>query len=190
MTSITRLHRHVLGLTVPPPTPGPAVLEGLEEVVLHPPARTVLRAQLHVPGVLRGGLLFGRSEGTTVHVLYAAPQGYRGWLPSASPLAFDPRYALGWADALAVASSTPPEWVGSWLMYPDSGRGLPEQDLRWFRRGQRAGILDEQTVLLSVGWQDGAMALTGYRLLGSEITSVPVERGGQAYTGPEEREEP
>ncbi|SMB81092.1 hypothetical protein [Deinococcus hopiensis] len=184
MMTITRLHRYVLGLTVPPSRPHPEEVESLEEIVLHSPARSVLRAQLSAPGVLRGGLLFGHIEGSRLHVLYAAPQGYRGWPSLTSPLAIDPRYALGWADALTAISSRSLEWVGSWLMYPDSERDVPEQDLRWLRWGQRAGILDDQTVLLCVGWQDGAMVSTGYRLLDSEVTCLRVE-GGNKHAHPE-----
>lgn len=169
----SRVHQRLLGLPAGPVAP---VTEWSvpERVQVHREARASLLTQLTSAGRWRGGLLFGWCEGEALQIRSAAPQGYAWWLSCQSPLDADPRYAVGWADALAAAGGPPVDWVGSWIIAPDNQVAGLEPDLTWLRAGQRTALFDDLHVLLSVGRREERLSAAAYRWLGDEVEPLDV----------------
>ncbi|WP_216325661.1 hypothetical protein [Deinococcus aestuarii] len=171
---MSRVHARFLGLLAQPVSP-PVNSPLTRSVHVHQRARATLQAQLAASGRWRGGLLFGHAEDDVLHVHFAAPQGYAWWPTCQTPLQVDPHYALGWADALAAASEQPVDWVGSWIMYPDSQLGGIEADLVWLHAGRTTALVDDLHLLMSVGWSDGRLSATAYRPMDGELETLEVE---------------
>lgn len=127
-------------------------------------AKAFLTAQLYNSGAYRGGPLFGfRSEGDLA-IQFAAPAAYACGDPSLrrQPLVLDERYVLGWSDCLETVYEGELDWVGQWLVSPDSQEAALEQDVRWLRAGLGNDLFDEEHLLVTVGWAQGVLSARVY----------------------------
>lgn len=147
--------------------------EAITRVLVGAAATTLLRAELRGGGRWRGGLLHGYASAGVLRVMYASRNGYGSLEAVASPLDFDPRYALGWSDALAVSVGGEVDWVGSWVMAPNDQLSVAQDDLSWWSRGRRVGLFTDRHVLLSVGLRDER--LTGVAYLAEADQVLPIE---------------
>lgn len=174
----TRLHHYLLG---PPDRPVPHQERGtLEEIHLLPPAQSFLTSLLSDPTPQRAGLLFGQFSGSILK-LHQAATGHRGlMIDPASPLHLDPRYAVGWADS--AASLAPDlEWVGLWLVH--GHRTLPDRlgSEEYLFAAYEKGLVDDDSVLMIAGWQDGRLSAEALQLavegiVRFEVTMASIEK--------------
>ena len=121
----------------------------------------------------RSGLLFGYVRDEVLHLRYAAPGGHAHWRNPAAPFMVDSRYALGWADALAVAAPHPVDWVGSWIVTADRQQTDLTSALSWLRN-RTDGLFDDRCILLTVGLVDHRLDAVAYRLVDEEVETVEV----------------
>ncbi|WP_146009629.1 hypothetical protein [Deinococcus planocerae] len=148
--------------------PGPVAptpeREGLGSVLVLPGVSQLLRRQLTSPARARGGLLFGYQDVDTLHVFLASTAGSPGWYDRTrrEVLAVDPRFALGWSEALFGLWGGRVDWVGNWVAHKDGQIRSEERDHRWFRRGQKLGLFDDRGVLLIPGWHEGVFECRAY----------------------------
>lgn len=151
--------------------------EAITRVVVGAAAATLLRAELRGGGRWRGGLLHGHASAGVLRVMYASRNRYVGFETSPSPLDFDPRYALGWSDALAASVGGEVDWVGSWVMDPDNQLSVVQDDLSWWSRGKRVGLFTDRHVLLSIGLRDERLTGVAYLAEGDQVLPLEVEFG-------------
>ena len=159
---LTRVHQRSLGLTPPRPT---QVTSLPKRIQFTPGVRKAIIDELYVTGCARGGPLFGHAlEDGVITVVAAPPSGYRVLDPALAgdPLACDARYLLGYVDALNVASDVRIDWVGTWVMSPNSMLGSLEDDLAWLRRGRETDLVSATHCLCVLGWEDGILSARAY----------------------------
>ncbi|MFW8627387.1 hypothetical protein [Deinococcus sp. ME38] len=146
--------------------------DGLEQVVLGTDATRLLRRAAQERGAPRSGLLFGRAVASTLEVT-AAMMDRPPTLPLGEPLALDPAFLLGASEALLLTSSGLVDWCGMWIVEPDS-EWMPEVwERRWFRQAFRQGLVNDQRLLLQVGFDGGL--LVGQALIGDAMgAAVPL----------------
>lgn len=167
---LSRLHRRFLGYGAPI-----ADLEGVPPVrvvSIGADARDPLDEALGLGGP-RGGLLFGRREGDTLHVTHAAPGGYPPFISNRDPLGFDGRYALGWVDALR--STGPVDWIGVWVVHGHRRAERPHHDHVVWAQARARALVDAHHVLVVVeraGLEVGLRAYGG-DTLGLEVVGPP-----------------
>ena len=137
---LTRVHQRSLGLTPPRPT---HVTMLPKRVQFTPSARTMILDELYATGCARGGPLFGHTLDGVITVVAAPPSGYRllDLALASDPLACDARYLLGYVDALNVTSDVRIDWIGTWVMSPNSMLGSLAHDLAWLRRGRETDLV-------------------------------------------------
>lgn len=175
--NISRAHKRFLGLTGEEMPRQEEELVSVGRVEVTPPAVTFLQEQLQATGRHRGGALLGYRWKGVIVVLHATSSGYSGWYEQDdNPLHLDGRYLLGWVDGLRkhLEASTPVDWVGNWISYPDSLLGTRlEEDLEWINEASRTRLVDDEHCLLIVGLEDGELASRAYTVRlpeGSPIT--------------------
>ena len=151
--------------------------DNIERVVLSGLVVKFLQRQLGLPGKARGGLLFGHHFEDTLHVLLAGTAGLPWWYrgdEERSVLDVDPRFTLGWSEAVQVVLQGHADWCGNWLVQPDEQLGNAARDARWFRRGLKLGIFDDRNILLVAGYDEGQFSARAY-LLGAPDEAYEVE---------------
>lgn len=160
MRDLTRSQQRFLGLPGTRRSRSDHQAQPVEHVTLSFQVKGFLTAQLYASGTYQGGPLFGFYSQGDLAVQYAAPAGYACGDPELRerPLALDERYVLGWSDCLEAVSPGKLEWVGHWLMYPDRQLTALEQDLAWLSAGLETDLFNEEHVLLTVGWERGALS--------------------------------
>ena len=148
------------------------VLPYFESVELGSGVIPFLKAQIKSPSRVRGGLLFGYSEADVLHVLLAGTAGVSSWYGPGerTVLDIDPRFALGWGEALLSVAGTRLDWVGNWVTHPNGQLKTPERNIRRFRSGFRSGLIDDRSILLVVGYMDGMLR---FRAINRGADGVP-----------------
>jgi hypothetical protein len=163
---LTRVHQRYLSLTQPRPS-----LARSDEVTILPKrlhftsgVRKVILDELYATGSLRGGPLFGHTLDSVITVVAAPPSGYRVLDPMlfTDPLLCDARYLLGYIDALNHTSDVRIDWVGTWVMSPNSVLGSLENELAWLRRGRETDLVSARHCLCALGWEDGTLSARAY----------------------------
>jgi len=144
-----------------------------DRVELGKDASTFLYRQTSSPARVRGGLLFGYSEDDVLHVLLAGTAGISNWYGPGkrTVLDIDPRFALGWGEALLSMAGTRLDWVGNWVTHPDNQLKTPQRDVRRFRSGFRSGLIDDRSILLVVGYADG---IVRFRAINRRADGIPM----------------
>ncbi|WP_456833320.1 hypothetical protein [Deinococcus sp. UYEF24] len=179
MSKITRVHQRYLGLIPPRPTRSANLIGPPHQLSFGTQVQEMIVEQLHASGTVRGGPLFGHTLAGVVTVVAAPLGGYRVLDPALAtdPLAFDPRYVLGWVDSLNYTSEIKIDWVGNWVMWPNSALGSLEDDLAWIRRGRETDLINTKHCLCTFGWDGdilGARAYTAGCTL-EEVTVLPTD---------------
>ncbi|GHF58546.1 hypothetical protein GCM10017781_38540 [Deinococcus metalli] len=125
-----------------------------------------LHQQLLSPTRIRGGLLFGYQEQHTLHVLLASTAGAPTWYPDTprDVLQIDPRFTVGWSEALATLWPGRVDWIGNWIIHPDSQSAAAKHDHRLVRQGHTLGVLDDRSILLIPSWNEGVLEFRSYTL--------------------------
>lgn len=167
----TRVHQRALGLVGPRPTaqaPSPTRLIFPSEV------RQMITDQLYVTGQYRGGPLLGYRSGTDLTVVAAPLGGYRTLSPvlATDPLRYDEHYLLGWIDSLRHTSPHQIDWVGTWVMWPNSLLGSMEDELAWLQRGLETDLINNHNCLCTLGWLDGTLSAKVYT---QDLFGGPIE---------------
>lgn len=171
---MTRLHDLVYGPLPSRSSTADQRDSSVQELVIHGPAARTLLAQLRCTGRWRSGLLFGTLSEGALSIDYVSPATAPGKRTTDdSPLAFDPDYALGWADALTTTHDGQIDWQGMWLMAPHSELQDALEQLRWVHQARQQGLLTEDMALLCVGWQEGRLRGNAY-IQRDEPTGIPV----------------
>lgn len=155
----TRVHQRFLDLAGPrQPRPDAAVILP-KHLVFTPETRQEILTQLYATGRLRGGPLFGHTQNGEATIVAAPISGYRLLDPllATDPLRCDERYLLGWSDALNHTSSIEIDWLGSWVMWPNSLAGPMEDELALLRRGHHVDLFNIDHFLCTFGWYDGGL---------------------------------
>lgn len=162
--NLSRAQQRFLGLTTPLRTRSDEEAQPTEHVTFTQRAQDHLRRHLYASGAYRGGPLFGFRSGGDLAVQFIAPSGYTCGDPDLQrqPLRLDERYVLGWSDCLCAQFDGKLDWVGNWLMYPDSQLASVESDVAWLREGLETDLFNEAHVLLCVGWEGGVMNARAY----------------------------
>jgi len=121
-------------------------------------------AQLASPSRVRGGLLFGFVERDVLKVMFASTAGASVWYkPGArTVIDIDPRFALGWSEAVQTIHGTRFDWVGNWVSHADGQLRSQDRDLRRFKGAFRSGIADDEYLLLVVGYANGELKCRMY----------------------------
>jgi hypothetical protein len=160
----SRAQQRFLGLYGPLRSRADAESASIVSLLFTPPVRRVLQAQLYATGQLRGGPLFGSFLDGEATVVAAPLSGYLSLVPSlrGDPLHCDERYVLGWSDAVRFCFGEQVDWVGQWMMTPDSQLGLPETHLPWIRQGMKTDLVNGDRVLCCVGWSEGQLGAAAY----------------------------
>ena len=161
---LTRVHQRYLGLTQPRHTRPVEVTILPKRLQFTPGARKVILDELYATGCARGGPLFGHVMDGVITVVAAPPSGYRVLDPvlATDPLSCDARYLLGWIDSLNFTSDVKIDWVGTWVMSPNSVLGSLEDELAWLRRGRETDLVSARHCLCALGWQDGTLSARAY----------------------------
>jgi len=122
--------------------------------------RGFFRQALEAGGSHRGGALFGRLYNGLITVKYAMPSGYICWPQPGqdSPLMLDRRYMLGLTDAFQASSPEPIDWVGNWLIFPNSELPAQSEAVAWFDQAALTKLVDAEHCLLMVGWSESRLA--------------------------------
>ena len=109
-------------------------------------------------------MLFGYSEDEVLHVLLASTAGLSSWYEADARVALniDPRFALGWGEALRGLFGSRLDWIGNWVIHPDAQLKSSKRDLRRFRGGFESGLIDDRSILLVVGYMDGTLRTRAY----------------------------
>lgn len=163
MRDLSRAQQRFLGL-VGPRTRQDDQAQPLTHVTLSFQSRVFLTRQLYASGAYRGGPLFGfRSQGI-LSVQFVAPGGYPCGDPKLrqQPLALDERYVLGWSDCLGAVYEGKLDWVGNWVISPDSQVAGVEADYGWLAEGLETDLFNEEHILLTVGWDRGTLIAHTY----------------------------
>jgi len=122
-----------------------------------------LLAYLYSPNAIRSGPLFGRRQ-AGVRVITAAGRGVPpGLVQEGSTDLFSlcALYVLGWSDALTEGQSDI-DWVGHWLIAADSLLGSYDEHLSWLHEAERAVLLDDNTFLLTLGYEGEGVRHRGW----------------------------
>ncbi|WP_407571608.1 hypothetical protein [Deinococcus altitudinis] len=177
LSKTTRVHQRYLGLITPSHTRSNNSSSLPHQLHFGKQVQETIEDQLHASGTVRGGPLFGHTVSGVVTVVAAPLGGYRVLDPALAtdPLTFDPRYVLGWVDALNYTSETKIDWVGNWVMWPNSVLGSLVDDLAWIRRGRETDLISTRHCLCAFGWDGdilGARAYTAGCTL-EEVTVLP-----------------
>jgi hypothetical protein len=161
---LTRVHQRYLGLTPPRQTHPDAVTILPKRLQFTPAVRTVILDELYATGCARGGPLFGHALDGVITVVAAPPSGYRVLNPAlvTDPLLCDARYLLGYVDALNHTSDVRIDWVGTWVMLPNSVLGSLENELAWLRQGRETDLVSARHCLCALGWEDGTLSARAY----------------------------
>lgn len=168
---MSRVHERVLGISHHSPDGDEGTFS--RRIHIHGSARSSLDLHLRGNGIWRSGLLFGHVRDEVLHLKYAGPGGHARWRNQAAPFEMDVRYALGWADALAVASPYPVDWVGSWIVTADRQQTDLIDALSWLRN-RTDGLFDDRCILLTVGLVDHRLDAVAYRLVDEDVEMVDV----------------
>lgn len=162
---LTRVHQRYLGLTPPRPIlPDDEVPILPKRVHFTPGVRKVILEELYATGCARGGPLFGHTLDGVITVVAAPQSGYRVLDPALAtdPLSCEARYLLGWIDSLNFASAVKIDWVGTWVMSPNSVLGSPERELALLRRARETDLVSARHCLCALGWEDGTLSARTY----------------------------
>lgn len=164
----TRLHRLVLGATTLPPVQDVV----FEQIQILAPAMNTLNIHLNNSGTWRTGQLYGRVTDDYLVITHAAIGGYPLWRPQ--PLTGTVPYQLGYLDGLRACGHTDIDWVGHWVMRPDSRLPTQTDSTNWWRYGAPRGLFSAERILLSVGLLDDRLAAEGYHEIDGRMETLPV----------------
>lgn len=173
---MSRVHLRHLGPPVTPPGAG-LPLPGLlpyNAVQFGAAAHLEVRRQMTAWGQWRGGLAFGHCADDVLRIEYIAPGGYPWW--ATDLLEGDPRYALGWADALRSAHPAV-DWVGSWLLAPNNALPSYTRCEHLLRAGHRTALFDADHPLIAFGLLDQTRHARVYRLVDDAVEVYDAELG-------------
>ncbi|BDP42583.1 hypothetical protein DAETH_25520 [Deinococcus aetherius] len=136
--------------------------DSLEQVVLAAPVAQFLLRQAQLRSETRSGLLFGRLQQGTLTLTLATAARWPGL--TSDPFHVERAYLLGASDAVGFAFGGQVDWWGLWITGADGQAGPTRRVLRWYERAVRRGLIDDRTVLVVAGFQDGLLStrtLTG-----------------------------
>ena len=160
----TRVHQRFLDRTGSPQLRPDDAVPLPTRLVFTPEARQAIVTQLYATGHLRGGCLFGYITKSDAIIVAAPSNGYRLLDPllATDPLRHDERYLLGWSDALNHTSPVEIDWLGCWVMWPNSMVGPMEDEYAWLRRGRETDLFNLSRYLCTFGWYDGKVYAHAY----------------------------
>lgn len=120
--------------------------------------------QMSSPARVRSGMLFGYSENNVLYALLASTAGFSNWYEPGTRVALDidPRFAIGWSEALLEIFGTQLDWIGNWVVHPDSQLKSIRRDVRRFRPAFKSGLITDRSVLVVVGYSDGVLQTRTY----------------------------
>lgn len=127
-----------------------------EEVVLAAPVSQFLLRQAQLRGQTRSGLVFGSVENRTLTLTLTTAARWPGL--TSDPLHIERAYLLGASDAVGFAFEGQVDWWGLWIIGADGQAGPTRRVLRWYERAVRRGLVDDRTLLVVAGFQDGLLS--------------------------------
>lgn len=136
-------------------------------------------AQTRSDSRVRSGMLFGYSEADVLFVLLATSAGVSNWYPkeTRAALEIDPKFAIGWSEAVLSIFGGRLDWVGNWVVHPDSQLKSNKRDLRSFRSGFESGLIHDRSILLVSGYADGVLQMRAYtRVFEEGPALIPVHQ--------------
>jgi hypothetical protein len=175
---VMRVQRRDAWLPIGPGKLPLAEAEDVEQVVVPREVVLNLTQQLYAPARARGGMLFGYMDGSCLRIVLVSSVGEPRWYAGGprSVLEVDTRFTLGWSEALFNTFQGRLDWCGNWMAHPDGELRGTRRDERLYKKGLRQGFFDDRSVLLLVGWMDGAFTLRAYRRdPDAHVEEVPCE---------------
>ena len=171
-----RLHRayiNLLGLAQG--VSFPAEHPPLTRVRIEPAAKRSLLKLLELKGRTQYGVIFGRREGETLHVVHFAHLESRGTTDS-EPTPFSwaaPSYLLGCTDTLIAILGDDIDWHGTWVIAPNAQAFTFSEAIDCAAAAYATGMTDDQQVFLHAGWDEGSLVVQAFKHM-DDTTPVDV----------------
>ena len=162
-----RAYRNLLGLNssaVPPP-----IEVSLQQISLSPNVRSHLFQLLELKGEMQTGIVFGHREHDYLHLLHFAYGSARGQSDvQPPPFRWQTSYLRGCVDTLLASQTGEIDWYGVWMIAPNSEQFSSNQILEYAQIAHARGLVDDQQVLISVGWSNGILDLQAFKFLDAD----------------------